>query len=195
MTTSTTTAPGIPGTMETMRSFRFEVRFDRPVEEVVEAFWKLEDWPQVAPHVRGIDLHWQDETVQVLTMQVETRGRLDGFRSVRIRQDDSIFFFQPRPPALLRRHWGWWHVAAEGGGARVVSEHWIEPMPAEAERFLRSTGAEPAGDAEVERQLVGLIHHNSRQTMLALKHRLEAAATELTAEGTGAAAAGPREAS
>lgn len=168
-------------TIDEMKSFAFEVRFETTPEEVVEAFWGLEDWPQIAPHVRGIDMHWEDETVQVLTMRVETRGRLDSFRSVRIRQGDSIFFFQPRPPALLRRHWGWWHVEADGSGTKVISEHWIEPVIGEAERFLGSIGEKPASSQEVEQMLAELIQRNSRQTMLALKRRLEAVESPLGA--------------
>jgi hypothetical protein len=158
-----------------MTRFDFDVAFAAPASRVFDAFWELADWTTVAPHVKAIELHYQDPDVQVLTMRVETRGRLDGFRSVRVRQGDSIFFVQPRPPALLRRHWGWWHVRGNGAAASVRSEHWIEPEPAAAARFLRETGDAPASAEEVERQLVDLIRNNSLQTMLALKSRLEGA--------------------
>ena len=155
--------------------FRFTVAVDAPVGKVLDAFWRLEDWPAVAPHVRSIEMHFDDDEIQILTMHVETRGHRDAFRTVRVRQGSSIFFFQPRPPALLRRHWGWWHVVGVEMGANVESEHTVEVDPPEAMRFLRSIGIEPASDADVVPRVVEVIRANSRQTMLALKQRLEAA--------------------
>lgn len=157
-----------------VKSFQFDVAFDSSPEEVMDAFWDLERWPQVAPHVQAIDIHYEDDSVQVLTMTVETRGRVHAFRSVRIRQESSIFFFQPRPPALLRSHWGWWHVSpSSDGGATVRSEHCLDPVVDEGERFLSSTGIATSSAEEVEERLVDLVRNNSRQTMLALKGRLE----------------------
>lgn len=156
-----------------LKSFRFTVGFESPPERVFEAFWNLADWPAVAPHVRDIEMHFEDDEIQVLTMHVETRGRRDAFRTVRVRQGASIYFIQPRPPALLRRHWGWWHVLGTGAGTEVHSEHTLEPDPAEAERFLRSVGIEPASADDVVERLLEIIRGNSRQTMVALKERLE----------------------
>lgn len=156
-----------------LRTFDFTVHFDAESDRVFEAFWGLADWPSVAPHVRQIEMHFEDESTQILTMHVETRGRHDAFRSVRVRQDDSIFFIQPRPPALLRRHWGWWHVQGTDAGTAVRSEHTIEVEPIRAEQFLRSIGVEPSSTDEVTAKLIEIIRANSRQTMVALKERLE----------------------
>jgi hypothetical protein len=158
-----------------MESIEFSVEIEAAPERVLREFWELADWPSVAPHVEAIEMHYEDGSVQVLTMRVATGQRRDSFKSVRIRQAEAIFFFQPHPPPALRRHYGWWRLSAVGGAAtRVTSEHWIEIDPEPAARFLEGVG-KPAAELEsVETALRGILHHNSLQTMLALKARLEA---------------------
>ena len=156
-----------------LQTFDFSVHFDASRDRVFGAFWSLADWPAVAPHVRRIEMHFEDDSTQVLTMHVETRGRHDAFQTVRVRQQDSIFFIQPRPPALLRRHWGWWHVLGSDSGTEVRSEHTVQVEPVGAERFLRSIGVEAASAEDVTVRLIEIIRNNSRQTMLALKEKLE----------------------
>jgi|SRR4051812_4588956 hypothetical protein len=157
-----------------MESIEFSIEIGAPLARVLREFWELADWPSVAPHVKAIDMHYEDAAVQVLTMHVATGQRQDSFKSVRIRQPEAIFFFQPQPPPALRRHYGWWRLSAAGGAAtRVTSEHWIEIDPEPAARFLAAVGAHTAGEP-VAAALRGILHHNSLQTMLALKARLEA---------------------
>ena len=157
-----------------MESFSFEVPFDVPTEAVFSAFWNLADWPSVARHVTGIDIHHDRDGVQVLTMQVQTGSRSDSFRSVRVRQESAIFFFQPAPPPALRRHYGWWHVAPDGnGGSVVTSEHWIDVDPEQTRRFLAQIGTAVDSDEEARKELAAVIRNNSRQTMEALRRRLE----------------------
>ncbi|MFY9823805.1 MAG: hypothetical protein WAM82_20665 [Thermoanaerobaculia bacterium] len=158
-----------------MESIEFSIEIAAPLERVRREFWELADWPSVAPHVQAIDMHYEDGAVQVLTMRVATGQRQDSFKSVRILQAEAIFFFQPQPPPALRRHYGWWRLSAAGGAAtRVTSEHWIDVDPEPAARFLEAVGARMAGDEPVSAALRGILHHNSLQTMLALKTRLEA---------------------
>lgn len=157
-----------------MESVEFSIEIGAPLERVLRDFWELADWPSIAPHVQAIDMHYEDGSVQVLTMHVATGQRQDSFQSVRIRQPEAIFFFQPHPPPALRLHYGWWRLSAAGEATRVTSEHWVEIDPEPAARFLEAVGTWREGGEPVATALCGILHHNSLQTMLALKARLEA---------------------
>lgn len=158
-----------------MESFEFSVNIETGPERALRAFWELEDWPSVAPHVRDIRMHYRDDSVQVLTMRVETRGRLDSFKSVRFRQGSTIFYFQPSPPPILRSHNGSWHFAAGPGHTVVTSRHYVDVDVGAAARLLAAADAAPPDGEAVRRQVQALIRNNSLQTMLALKTRLERA--------------------
>lgn len=139
---------------------------------VLDAYWRLERWPEVAPHVVGIELLYDDDNAQVLVMTVNTRGRIDAFKSVRVREGNVIRYIQPRPPRILQHHHGSWTFEAHDGGTRVVSTHAIEVDIVNAADVLRSIGVpseEVEGPAAIER----IIRANSLQTMRALKERLE----------------------
>ncbi len=156
-----------------MEPFEFDVEIVAEPQRVSSAFWNLEDWPAIAPHVRAIEMLYCDDNVQVLTMQVATKGRLDRFKSVRIRQGDTIFYFQPDPPPILRRHHGSWRMAAAPSGTIVTSRHFVDIDTDAAALFLHEIGVE-APDADSRRQqILELIRNNSLQTMLAVKKRLE----------------------
>ncbi len=140
----------------------------------MEALWRIERWPDIAPHVLGIDLAYEDANVQVLFMTVRSRGEAERFKSVRIRQSGTLLFWQPDPPPFLRRHSGSWQVRpGQQGGAVVVSRHEIEIDPPRAAAFLSRTHAGLADAAAVTSALADLIGHNSRQTLLGLKRQLE----------------------
>ena len=154
-----------------MRSLRFEIAYDSPAEEVLDAFWDAASWPEVAPHVRAVEIHYEGHGVQVLSMRVVTGGRSDAFRSIRVREGRSIFFFQPAPPPALRRHLGWWRIREAPGGSLVACEHWYQTDPAGARAFLRAAGT---SDRDPDPAIGEVLTANSRQTMLALRDRLRA---------------------
>lgn len=140
---------------------------------VLDAYWRLERWPEVAPHVLAIDLLYGDDEAQVLVMTVNTRGRIDAFKSVRVREGRVIRYIQPRPPRILRHHHGSWSFEPHDGGTRVVSTHVIEVDVAAAALVLQEVGVPFSGDDEVRAAIERLIRGNSLQTMRALQHRLE----------------------
>jgi hypothetical protein len=156
-----------------MESFCVSVCISRELPAVRHALWHLEDWPAIAPHVLAVEVEFACDDVQVVWMTVLSRGNTDRFRSVRIRQDDAIFYFQPRPPAFLRRHYGWWILRTEGGQTIVDSRHELELNPEEAGQYLAATGSPPASCDDAQKRIVDLIRHNSTQTMLGLKRKLE----------------------
>ncbi|MCB1058398.1 MAG: hypothetical protein KDD11_23090 [Acidobacteria bacterium] len=156
-----------------MDQVAFFIDIAAPLDRVHDAFWRLEDWPAVAPHVKKIEMLYENDAVQVLVMHVETGARSDRFMSVRVRQGNDIFYFQPTPPPALRQHFGWWRLEASNGSTRVASDHSLDIHLERAAQFLRSAGIEAEGDEAVRERFRQVIHHNSEQTMSALKARLE----------------------
>ena len=142
-------------------------------DRVLDTWWRLERWPEVAPHVVAIDLLYGDEEAQVLMMTVETRGRIDAFKSVRVREGSVIRYIQPRPPRILHHHHGSWSFEPYGGGTRVVSTHVIDVDVAAAAEVLREIGVPFSCDDDVRAAIERLIRNNSLQTMGALQQRLE----------------------
>lgn len=140
---------------------------------VLDAYWRLERWPEVAPHVVAIDLLYGDDEAQVLVMTVNTRGRVDAFKSVRVREGAVIRYIQPHPPRILRHHHGSWSFEPHDGGTRVVSTHVIDVDVAAAALVLSEIGVPFSGEDDVRTAIERLIRGNSLQTMRALQQRLE----------------------
>src|ERR1044072_1264444 len=156
-----------------MSKFEVKVEIASDIETVMKAFWELEDWPSVAKHVRAINMIYADENVQVLNMHVETRNHHDIFKSVRYRDDNNIYFFQPAPPPILNRHWGSWKFTAAGAWVTVTSFHDMDVDLTGSAAFLSQTGIDAVDSDEVLKKITELIENNSLQTMNALKNRLE----------------------
>ena len=156
-----------------METFEINVEYEAEPGRVMAAFWDLEDWPAVAPHVRAIDMLYGDDQAQVLIMQVATKQKLDAFKSVRVRQRDTIYYFQPAPPPLLRTHYGSWRFVGTANGTTVVSQHTVDIDTDAARSFLGNVEVHVQDAGGVQQQVINLIRNNSLQTMLALKRRLE----------------------
>lgn len=156
-----------------MIDFEIEVGIEVPLERVFEGFWDPKRWPEVADHVKKIDTHFEDDLTQVLTMRVETRGRMDSFRTVRIRHDDSIFYYQPQPPVMLREHYGWWQFTRTSEGTIVTSRHVVSVNHETAGDVLKSMGITANGPSEAEDAIRDIIEGNSATTMQAVKNALE----------------------
>lgn len=156
-----------------MQTFEFDVEIAADTRSVIDAFWTLEDWPAVAPHVRGIDLLYNDDNAQVLLMHVQTKGQLHSFKSVRVKQPDAIYYFQPDPPPILRRHHGAWKFTSGATVTTVTSLHTIEVDKRNAVAFLLDTGHKEVDPEDAPQLIQELIRNNSLQTMLALKKRIE----------------------
>jgi aromatase len=157
-----------------MKDFESVVVINRQIPEVMNAFWRLETWPTFTRHVRQIDIHYEDNNVQVLSMHVDSRGKRDVFKSVRIRQAGVIHYFQPTPPPTLRFHRGSWEFAQTGSGTRVTCRHSIAVEPAGCQQFFLAIG-KVMSESEAADELEVLIRYNSNETMNAVKLKLEQA--------------------
>jgi hypothetical protein len=143
------------------------------VNRVVDAYWNLEQWCGVAPHVIGIDVLYGDESAQVMVMTVCTRGHVDSFKSVRAREGNVIRYVQPRPPPILTHHHGSWSFEAVPDGTRVVSRHVVEVDLSVASALLGELRLPAKSEDEVRTTIQSLVRSNSLQTMHALRERLE----------------------
>lgn len=156
-----------------MESFELDVSFAVDLQRVLQAFWDLEDWPSLTAHVRKIEMHYCDENVQVLTMHVVTKGQHDRFKSVRMKQGNAIYYLQPDPPPILRRHNGSWQFNTGPDGTIVTSRHFVEINTDVAAAFIHEAGLPAGNSTTTHQQIKNIICNNSLQTMLALKKRLE----------------------
>lgn len=161
-----------------MRDFDSAVVIKRSLPEVTNAFWRLEDWPNFTPHVRKIEIHYEDENVQILSMHVDSRGKRDAFKSVRILQGNVIHYFQPTPPPTLIFHRGSWSFDEVGAETVVTCRHSIVVDPSGCQEFFLATGKD-LSETEAADEIVALIRHNSNQTMKAVKNVLEAVTKEI----------------
>jgi len=118
---------------------RESIRIARPAVEVYGAFAAFSSWPRVLPHVRAVELVYDDGRHQELSITVERQGRRELVREVRLLYPQSrIEFFQPEPPELrqLRGEWSF-----EPDGERVtlatVNLRWV-PDGEDATERLRA---------------------------------------------------------
>jgi hypothetical protein len=150
---------------------------------VQDAYWRLERWPEIAPHVVAIDIVYGDENAQVLIMTVQTRGQIDSFKSIRALDGNVIRYLQPRPPRMLRHHHGSWVFEAILTGTRVVSSHVIEIDIDAARDVLRQMNKPAETQQEITAAICSLVRGNSLQTMNALRERLEHGGAHVAALG------------
>jgi len=153
-------------------SFEFDVDISASAPEVIKAFWELQSWPALAPHVRAMRVHYDDGVVQVVTMDVLTRGHQTSFKSVRLRSGNCISYIQPEPPPALHAHRGSWTFLTTPGGTTVTCRHEIEVNHPIARDFLAAAKMITA-EEQVEERMQDVIKSNSLQTILALRTSLE----------------------
>jgi hypothetical protein len=114
-------AAAAPRAPEFEGSCSTSARIDRPLDVVFEALLDAAAWPKLLPHVKGIDMLYDDREYQEFIMHVASSTGLLAVRSIRrCVLNSTIDFFQPTPPAFLRHHGGGWIFRALPGGATEV---------------------------------------------------------------------------
>ncbi|MFZ3572556.1 aromatase/cyclase [Streptomyces sp. BH097] len=127
-------------------------------------------WPKLLPHCASLTVLYDEGGDQEFTMEVEAGEGSETFRSVRHCDDErlSILYFQPRPPALLRRHTGSWQVRAVEGGSEVVAEH-----TAVLDRAACAAAFGTDEPRDQKARVRELLHTNSRVTVEACARALD----------------------
>ncbi|WP_405604657.1 aromatase/cyclase [Streptomyces sp. NBC_01410] len=132
--------------------FEDSVRVNGPAELVYDFLYRAGDWPELAPHVRRVELTEQAPGVQVMSMDASgADGELHTTESVRIcfPHAGRIVYKQTAPPALMAAHTGEWSVEPDATGVTVTAQHQVVLNEADIERML----GEGAGLAAARRRV------------------------------------------
>ncbi|HET6354353.1 aromatase/cyclase [Streptomyces sp.] len=132
--------------------FEDSVRVNGPAELVYDFLYRAGDWPELAPHVRRVELTEQAPGVQVMSMDASgADGAIHTTESVRIcfPHAGRIVFKQTAPPALMAAHTGEWSVEPDATGVTVTAQHQVVLNEADIEPVL----GEGAGLASARRRV------------------------------------------
>lgn len=157
---------------ELIFSFADHLDIDGDVDAVYDVLYRADRWPEVLPHVSGLQLETAATAsggadVQTMTMDtVAPDGAAHTTRSVRLCfPGERIVYKQTRPPRGLLGHCGEWSLSRGPNGTRVTASHHVAVDPvAIGEVVGTGTGLAEAREA-VRRALGG----NSRKTLLAAR--------------------------
>ncbi|WP_406277235.1 aromatase/cyclase [Streptomyces sp. NBC_00191] len=119
--------------------FEDSVRVNGPAELVYDFLYRAGDWPELAPHVRRVELTEQAPGVQMMSMDASgADGALHTTESVRIcfPHAGRIVYKQTAPPALMAAHTGEWSVEPDATGVTVTAQHQVVLNEADIERVL-----------------------------------------------------------
>lgn len=96
----------------------------RDVPAVYEALFRMDRWDKLLPHVKAIEVLYDDGVYQEFRMTVASASGTLAVRSVRrCEENKAIDFFQPEPPAYLKHHAGGWRLTPVDGGCEVHAFH------------------------------------------------------------------------
>ncbi|MFF5448616.1 aromatase/cyclase [Streptomyces sp. NPDC012888] len=149
---------------ELVMSFEDSVRVDGPAEEVYGFLHRVQDWPELVPHVARLDLTEPEPGVQVMAMDTLTAdGNKHTTESVRVcfPAAHRIVYKQTATPLLMAAHTGEWTITEDAGGVIATSQH---SVVLREENITRVLGPE-AGVAECRRYVREALGRNSTATL------------------------------
>ncbi len=135
-------------------------------DAVYSALFDVATWPGKLPHVKAINLTYDDGFYQEFSMDVDgADGRPISVRSVRRCAPNQISFFQPTPPQFLKHHCGEWFV---------------QPMSDDVTHVTTIHRWNPSGDenhtgAENGERIAELLREHARFALSSWKNILEGA--------------------
>lgn len=92
--------------------------------EMMNSLWNLNGWEEKLPHIKKINVLYDDGYNQEFLMTVQTNDIPVTVRSIRrLASNNVIEFFQPEPPAYLLHHAGSWLIENNPEGLLVTLEH------------------------------------------------------------------------
>lgn len=111
-------------------------------EEAYRAIYELEKWPEKLPHVKRIEVLYNDGVYQEFLMDVQSETGMIYVRSIRrCLAEEGITFFQPQPPKFLKHHCGGWNFRKQGDSCLVTTWHqWNLERPKAQEIFPIKNG-------------------------------------------------------
>lgn len=148
------------------------VIIDCPTEIVYQALVYLEDWPNLLPHIKSIEVLYDDRRYQEFTMTVDS-GTSAGdltVRSMRLcdRANLEIRLFQAEPPAFLKHHAGGWKLTPlPENKCQVILFHLCNLNHPVAEKIFGNAGK------PYQEILSGLLEKHVEEVMDNWKHILE----------------------
>ena len=107
-------------------------------DRVYAALFKLSRWPEFLPHVKAVDVMYDDGKYQEFVMHVASETGDLKVRSIRrCCEQTGIRFFQPEPPPYLISHFGGWTFESDSqGGCKLKTYHrWVTKTQAALNTF------------------------------------------------------------
>ncbi len=143
----------------------------RPRKEVYLALHNMKCWPEYLPHVKNIDVIYDDGKYQEFLMEVlSEQGDLLKVRSIRkCIQESLILFFQPIPPEFLQHHTGGWKlIELDHSNCEVITYHkWNLRDDIAKKKFPSSTGI------STQQQVKNLLRNHAKLALETWKNVLE----------------------
>lgn len=154
----------------TISSFTSSYSLPFTPEEFYSLLSDIHKWPDILPHCTDVKVIYEDAKYQEFVMEIIGDSGNEHFRSIRQCDRDTltISYFQPEPPALLKKHSGRWVMQARGGRTEIIVEHSIH-IDSERCSVLFS-------DDDIKRnkqRIKALILKNSQSTIDACCHWLQ----------------------
>ncbi|MCI0382492.1 MAG: hypothetical protein L0207_05535 [Chlamydiae bacterium] len=93
-------------------------------EKAYRAIYEIDKWTEKLPHVKRIEILYNDGVYQEFLMDVQSDTGMIQVRSIRrCLPDEGITFFQPKPPKFLKHHCGGWNFQECDSGCSVKTWH------------------------------------------------------------------------
>lgn len=98
-----------------------EIKIERPIEVVYQAFANIKGWAKVLTDVLDVDIVYKDPLHEEFLMTVERNGNPETVRSIRFtKSNESIEIFQPEPPPKFEQMSGKWLFESSASGSTKV---------------------------------------------------------------------------
>lgn len=124
------------------------------LEKCYDAIFNMKNWPNKLPHVKKIEVLYDDGMYQEFLMHVSSDKGLIKVRSIRrCIKNESILFFQPNPPVFLKHHCGGWKFKSSNKGCIVTTWHQWNVNPIEASAQF-SPKKEKSSNDQIEQTLL-----------------------------------------
>ena len=142
----------------------------KSIDDVYKALHHLEKWTLHLPHVKNVEILYDDGKYQEFKMKViSDNDREVNVRSVRrCNQKDNIKYFQPDPPGFLIHHSGEWCLEEKSNAScqLTASHRWTVNVEKAKSIF-------EANDAEVHDHIENLLREHAVFAMKTWKSVLE----------------------